>query len=479
MHVLLVSPELSPIQKVGGVGDGVAGLAKALHRFGHAVTIALPWAGAAPPVGFEAHGTIRLAGPDGAEITVDRHDGRLDAGLDVILLSAPSAPPRRGVYGSDLGDDLADARRFALYARAVIDIVIDRRRTGPPFDVVHAHEWPAAPIPYLLRRIDGPRPRTVMTVHNLAFQGVFAPEALAWLGLGRESFHPETLELFGRVDFLKAGLVGADVITTVSPTYAREIRTPERGEALDGVLRARARDLVGITNGIDTDIFNPATDPALTARFDPDDLGGKARCKAAFCETVGLAADRPLVASLGRLVDQKGTDLLAEALPAIVTAGAVVIVAGAGDPAHERAIAEATARAAGRAVFLGRVDDDDARRLLAAADLVVMPSRFEPCGVVQLEAQRYGALPIARRTGGLADTIADASPDLATGTGFLFDEATAPALAAATRRALHAMTLPGWDALRARAMRAAPSWTGVARRYEAVYRGTVRGPLLG
>ncbi|MFT3772208.1 MAG: glycogen/starch synthase [Minicystis sp.] len=478
MHVLLASPEITPIQKAGGVGDGVAGLAKALCRFGHHVVVALPWAGAEVPAGFTQEASITLAGPDGAEIRVDRHDGRIDPGLHLILIRVPGVPPDRGVYGSDLGEDLTDARRFAIHARAVVHLIADRARAGTPFDVVHVHEWPAAPIPYLLRVQGGPRPRTVITLHNLSFQGVFAPEALAWLGLGREHLRPDAIELFGRVDFLKAGIAGADAITTVSPSYAREILTPERGEALDGSLRARARDLVGIANGVDADVFNPATDPAIAARFGPEDLAGKARCKAAFLARIDAAADRPLVVSLGRLVEQKGTDLLAEAIPSILAAGASVIVAGAGEPALERAVASAIARAPGRAAFLGRVSDDDARRLLAAADLVVMPSRWEPCGVVQLEAQRYGAVPIARRTGGLADTIADAPADLASGTGFLFDEATADGLAAAVRRALGAMALPGWEGLRQRAMRAAPSWTGVARRYEAVYRGAARAPLL-
>jgi starch synthase len=317
----------------------------------------------------------------------------------------------------------------------------------------------------------------VLTLHNLVFQGLFAPSVLPWLGLGPEHLRADALELAGRVDFLKAGVVAADALTTVSPTYAREILDPAHGEMLEDVLRARAGDLVGIVNGVDAELWNPTRDAALPARFGPDDPGGKALCKAALADDLGLDPARPLVASLGRLVEQKGVDLLVEALPALIAAGASVVIAGAGEERVEALVREAVAAAPGCARWVGRLSDEAARRLLAAADLVVMPSRYEPCGLVQLEAQRYGAIPVARRTGGLGDTIADASADLAAGTGFLFDEASAPALIGAFARALAAMAAPGWDGLRRRAMRAPASWTGPARRYEAVYRAAGRALL--
>lgn len=466
MRVLLVSPEITPIQKAGGVADGVAGLAKALCRFGHEVTIALPFCGGGVPPGFSEAPAVVLAAPGGAPVTVARREGRIDPGLSVILFLVPGVPPDRGVYGSDTGADLTDARRFALFTRAVTQTVHDRAREGAPFDVVHAHEWPAAPALYLLSGT--PNLQTVLTVHNLAFQGTFPQGALAWLGLGTGHFHPGALEHHGRVNYLKAGIVSARAVTTVSPTYAREILAPDHGELLDGVLRARGDSVIGILNGLDAEAWNPLVDPALPAPFGPEDPAGKAACKQALLDRAGLAAG-PLVAWLGRLVDQKGADWLIEALPAITEAGATVAIAGAGD--HAIAVAAAAARLPGKAVYLGRAADEDARRLLAAADLVILPSRWEPCGIVQMEAQRYGAIPVARRTGGLGDTIADASADLDRGTGFLFDDPGPAGLIAAVRRAIAAMSAPGFPALVRRAMRSPPSWTAAARRYEAVYRG--------
>jgi starch synthase len=468
VHVLLATPEFSPIQKAGGVGDGVAGLGKTLARFGHRVAAALPFAGAEPPRGFAAEPAFRLAGP-GGEHLVERFAGTTPPGVEVILLRAPAFPADRGIYGGEHA--IAEARRFALYARAVVALCEERAARGDRFDVVHAHEWPAAPVPYLLRDRPG-RPRTVITLHNLVFQGLFAREALGWLGLGEEHFPAVCVD--GRVDFLKAGIVAADAVTTVSPAYAREILEPPAGEMLEDVLRERERDLVGIVNGVDTDLWSPGADAALPARFGPDDTAGKARCKEALCAELGMDPARPLIASLGRLAEQKGVDLLLEALPALLDAGASVVIAGGGEPHITPLVSAAVAGLEGRATWVGRLSDEAARRLLAAADLVVMPSRYEPCGLVQMEGQRYGALPVARRTGGLSDTIADASADLSVGTGFLFEEASAAALAAAVRRGLAAIELPGWEALRRRAMRAPPSWMGPARRYEAVYRGVLR-----
>lgn len=468
MHILLATPEYSPVQKAGGVGDGVAGLGKTLARFGHRVVAALPFAGAEAPDGFVAEPPFRLAGP-GGEHLVERFTGTLPPGVEVILLRAPAFPADRGVYGGE--HELAEARRFALYARAVVALCEERAAQGARFDVVHAHEWPAAPIPYLLRERPG-RPRTVITLHNLVFQGLFAREALAWLGL--DEGHFPALCVDGRVDFLKAGIVAADAVTTVSPAYAREILEPPAGEMLEDVLRERAGDLLGIINGVDTELWSPGADAALPARFTPDDTAGKARCKEALCAELGLDPARPLIASLGRLAEQKGVDLLLEALPALLDAGTSVVIAGGGEAHMTALVTRGLAGLEGRATWVGRLSDEAARRLLGAADLVVMPSRYEPCGLVQMEGQRYGALPVARRTGGLGDTIADAAPDLASGTGFLFDEASAEALVAAVRRALAAMELPGWEAMRRRAMRAPPSWMGPARRYEAVYRGVLR-----
>lgn len=401
----------------------------------------------------------------------------LEGGAAVLLIDLPGFHARLGVYGDDAAGDLDNARRFGLFARAVVELVLARGRAGASFDLVHAHEWPAAMVAYLLREAAGPRrPRAIVTAHNLAHQGVFPPAALAPFGLGPGHLRIERLEFFGRVNLLKGGLVAADAITTVSPTYAREILTPAGGERLDGVLRSRGRDLRGILNGIDDVAWDPRGDRALPARYGPDDPGPKAACKRALLEEIGLEPGAPLVTSLGRVVEQKGSDLLAAAIPAIVAAGASVAVAGAGDAALERALAGAAARCPGRAVYLGAVSEPLAHRLIAGADLLAMPSRWEPCGLVQLYAQRYGALPVARRTGGLADTIEDAAAGLEAGTGFLFEEPTPAALARAIARALAAMRSPRWDDLRRRVMRLELGWRAPAIRYEHLYHEILARP---
>jgi len=490
--------------KVGGLADVVAALSKALRLLGHKVTIALP---RYPSV--EAGGLMlarRLTpvvlpadparGIPAAEVTV--YDGRLGSGVELLVLDAVTSAPtdtavparpaagaprapglfeRPGIYGEGGTDYLDNDRRFGVFCRAVAEVVRQRADAGAPFDIVHAHDWPAALVPYLLKEgaPAGARPlptATVLTIHNMAHQGLFPREALGYAGLGPEHFTVDRLEFYGKVSFLKAGILAADKITTVSTTYAREILTPELGERLDGVLRIREKDLVGIVNGIDYAVYNPMTDPALAARYDADDPGNKGRCKAALLQELGLEIrpDRPLLAAIGRVVPQKGSDLLAAALPKLLKADVAAAVVGTGDAVLVSKLAAAAAKTPERAMYLGAAPDAIVHRLLAAADIVMVPSRYEPCGLVQLYAQRYGAIPVACRTGGLADTIVDCDAALETGSGFLFDKATATALVGGVQRALAAMTSPRWGALRRRVMRLDLGWDRPARRYAAVYR---------
>lgn len=482
MKLLIVAPEIAPVTKVGGIADGVAGLSRALRRFGHEVTVALPRYRAAERVALDTEPAAPIVlsdappGGDRAEVAISA--ARLDTGVALRLLEIPGVPASLGPYGDDIDGDVANVRRFGLFGRAVVALARREAEAGAPFHVVHAHEWPTAIVPYLARldRAALGHPRLVFTIHTLAHQGIFPAGALVHLGLGPAHFHPDRLEFYGRVNLMKGGIVGADAVTAVSSTYAREIQEPLRGELLDGLLRSRRDAIVGIVNGIDTEIWDPARDPALAAAYDADALGGKAACKEALLRELGLDATtaRPLVVSVGRIFEQKGSDFLVEALPAIVGAGANVAIAGAGDPALERALREAAARHAGRAAYVGFAPEALVHRILAGGDLFVMPSRFEPCGLVQLHAQRYGTVPVATRTGGLVDTIADAGDDLAAGTGFLFDDASGAGLAAAVRRALAAMDHPGWDALRRRIMRLDVGWTRPARRYERLYQQLLR-----
>jgi starch synthase len=434
LEILIVAPEIAPITKIGGIADGVAGLSKALRRLGHAVTVALPRCRAAERIALEVERRepieLRDAPPGGERATIEVGAVHLDSGVEVILFEIPGVPAELGPHGDDIDGNVDNARRFGLFARAVVELAHRRARGGAPYDVIHAHEWPTALVPYLARqrRAELGGPRLVFTIHTLAFQGIFPRRAMVHLGLGAEHDRPDRLEFHGRLNLMKAGILGADVVTAVSVTYAREIQTPMRGEMLDGVLRARGDGVVGIVNGIDADLWNPARDPALPASYGPDAPEGKAACKAALLRELGLdgAEGRPLVVSVGRVFDQKGSDFLIEALPALVSAGASVAIAGTGDPTLVAALVAAAAPFPGRVVYVGFAPEDLVHRMVAGGDLLVMPSRFEPCGLVQLYAQRYGAVPVAHRTGGLADTIVDAGADLASGTGFLYNGPLSP-----------------------------------------------------
>jgi len=314
----------------------------------------------------------------------------------------------------------------------------------------------------------------VLTIHNIAHQGILPKEALPELGLSWDRFSVEGIEFYGQLNILKQGILSADAVTTVSPTYAREIQTEAGGEKLDGVLRAKTGKVFGITNGVDYSVWNPATDPALAARYDAEDFSNKTRCKGALQKELGLPLDTqaPLVASVGRLALQKGADLVAAIAPKLLRAtDAQVVLAGDGDTRFVAAMEAAVKKADGRAVFVKGASEPLVHRIYGAADFVLIPSRFEPCGLVQLYAQRYGALPVARATGGLVDTIVDCDAALETGTGFLFDESSEEALLGAAERAVAARSHPRWGALVRRVMRTDRGWDRPARRYEQVYRG--------
>lgn len=479
MRVLHVAPEVAPVLHTGGVSEGIAALAAAEVRLGLDVTVAIPrlprleppWA--SPPVRCAEYTYTRRGG--GLEVvTVESAElPRGEERVGLLLVGSPELAAREDVYGED-ARDLGSADRVGLFARAVVDLVAREADRGAPFDVVHAHEWPAAPIPYLLRERGGAWPRTVLTIHNLMHQGVFPLDALASLGLGPEHGTVDRLEFYGHASFLKAGILAADAITTVSPRYAQEILGPEQGELLEGVLATRRDRLFGVVNGIDTRLWDPRTDPHLPSRFSEEDMSGKASCRERVLGELGLDPARPLVLSLGRVIEQKGSDVLAAAIPAIVDGGANVVVAGRGDAALEGLLAAAAALRPGRAAYVGFVADPLAHRLVAGSDVLVMPSRYEPCGIVQLYAQRYGVVPVVRRTGGLVDTVLDARVD-SSGTGFLFDALDAGALAVTVAAALEALASPAGDELRRRAARRAVGWDFPAARYLAIYRD-VGGP---
>jgi starch synthase len=483
MDILFVTTELAPFVKVGGLADVSAALPKALRLLGHNVTLVTPRYPA-----FEAGGLLvarRLTplkltlGERTFDVTV--FDGRLASQVDVILVDAPGLYDRAGVYG-EAGADYADnALRFSVLARAAVELARQRAAAGKPFDILHVNDWPTALAPTYVRDLTRATPalaatRTVLTIHNVAHQGVFSKETLPELGLSWDDFNVDGIEFYGGINLLKQGIRTADAITTVSPTYAREIQAPEGGEKLDGVLASRASSLVGVANGVDYSVWNPATDPNLVARYDAEDAANKVRCRGALQKELGLAIDAtlPLIVNVGRIVPQKGSDLVAAALPKLLRASdAQIAIAGDGEDALVERIESAVAKSHGRAAFVRAAPEALVHRMFAAADIVLVPSRFEPCGLVQMYAQRYGAPPVARATGGLVDTIVDCDAQLETGTGFLFDEPTVDALVGATLRAVAARSHARWPQLVRRVMRLDRGWERPARRYEQLYRQLV------
>ena len=478
LRVLMVAAECAPSVKVGGLGDAVAGLAAALARAGHDVRVALPRYGHLPPPAPVLRFPLRL------RRTVHRvavgTAGR--SGVTIRLLDVPALFGRTGVYGYAERNVFPDTDlRLAAHAQAaLLDAVTD----GWWPDVVHAHDAAAALALIYLRHWDDPDARLVraagvLTIHNLAHQAVQPVTALeAWelpSALGHDG---GPLAWYGRLNPMKAGILLADRVTTVSPTYAREVvADPELGAGLGTILAGRGEAFTGIRNGIDTGTWDPTRDPHLPRPVDPGDPApGRAAAARELSGRLDLVeeADGPLIGMVGRLDHQKGFDLALPPLAGWVRDGARVVLLGTGDPALAAAWHEAAAAHAGRVAFRERFDEALARLIYAGADLLLVPSRFEPCGLVQLYAMRYGAVPVAHRTGGLADTIVDADAEPDRGTGFLFDEATPAALDGAVRRAWTAWRdRSRWSNLQRRAMAGDWSWDGPAAAYADLYREAV------
>jgi starch synthase len=390
-------------------------------------------------------------------------------------LFARAGGPYLGADGRDHPDNHL---RFGLLSRVAAMLGAFGALAGLPVDVVHAHDWQAALAPAYLTWWGGPRPATVVSVHNLHFAGRFAPAVMAALAVPPAAFSMHGVEFYGDVSFLKAGLYYADRITTVSPTYALEITTPEGGEGFDGLLRARASVLHGILNGIDTTLWDPRHDPHLPATFDEGDLAPKERVKLSLQGELGLTLDAgaPLLGLVGRLAWQKGIDLLLGAVPRLLARGGQIAVLGSGDPALEAALARVAEQHPGRVVYRWGYDDPLAHRIVAGSDMFLMPSRYEPCGLTQLYAMRYGTAPIVRRTGGLADTVVDVDELPGQGTGVLFDPPTSLALGDAIERAITTWTDKlRWRALQRRGMRQDFGWERGAGAYRAIYHATRPG----
>lgn len=461
----MVSSEAAPFAKTGGLADVVGALPSALQAFGDEVAVLIP-----------RYASVDLKGLRRVFDYLPVHFGatvyntsiyQAPAEYPLYLVDCPPLYGRAGLYGES-GVDYPDNHvRFAVFARAALGVARGLFKT----EILHCHDWQAGLTPAYLRTTFASDPtflgvKTLFTIHNLGYQGLFPKTAMASVALDPSLFRPDGLEFFGRVSFIKGGIALADAINTVSPTYAREIQTPEYGFGLDGALRARADVLSGILNGADYREWNPETDPHLPARYSAGDLGGKHLCKQRLLEEFGLppeALGRPLVGVVSRFTRQKGSDILAEIGPELAAQDAYLIALGSGDPLQEAAFEKMAAEFAGRVALRIGFDNGLAHRIEAGADIFPMPSHYEPCGLNQMYSLKYGTVPVVRATGGLDDTID-------TETGFKFKEYSAPALYAALGEAFQAFSNPeGWRKMMLRGMAKDFSWKASAAEYSALY----------
>ena len=474
MRVLQVGAEVYPLIKTGGLADVMGALPQALQAQGADLRLLLPGLpGIIDAVLHAKH--VAQIGPvlGAARVTLLRAQMPYSH-LPVYVIDAPFLYRRGGgPYQDRHGNEWADnLQRFGLLGWVAAQLAQGGLDTAWAPDVVHAHDWHAAMSCAYLHAHPAGTAASVFTIHNLAYQGLFPHDDWALLGLSSRYMSPAALEFHGQLSFMKAGLKFADRITTVSPSYAREIATAEFGVGLEGVIRGRGTDVSGILNGIDPTVWDPAADAALARRYSAEQPAGKAACKAALQAQFGLGLEpgTPLLGVVSRLTAQKGLDLVLSVLPEILRMGGQLVVQGTGESALEAAFRMAADAHPGRVGVLLGYDENGAHRLIAGADMIVVPSRFEPCGLTQMYGLRYGTVPVVRRVGGLADTVRDAVTDAAAGNGFVFDAAQPDALRDAIARAFALYReAEAWARLMRAGMGENLSWEGPARRYMALY----------
>jgi starch synthase len=473
VHVLFAASECVPFSKTGGLADIVGALPRALASLGHTVTVYLP-----------LYRQTQLKNPRTviASITVpfdDTYrfcsvvDGGKHHGVQFYFIDYPPFYDREALYGTSLGDYHDNPERFALYCRAVLEAA---KILGLP-DIFHCHDWQTALIPVLLRTLYDQDPvlhgiPTVFTIHNIGYQGVFSPDTLPLLMLPWDLFTITKLEFFGKVNFLKGALTYSDFITTVSRKYAQEIQTAEYGFGLEGVLRSRTANLAGILNGVDYDIWNPVIDRCIAARFSPDALEGKQECRRDLLLRFSLDPESPapVIGVVSRFAAQKGFDLIALAADRLAHEHVTVVALGSGDKDYEELFRRLVRQYPGRFSVKTGYDNEMAHRIEAGADMFLMPSRYEPCGLNQIYSLKYGTVPIVRATGGLDDTIESYDIRTGKGTGFKFREYTPEALLATVQAALQLWAKPKeWRKIMLNGMARDFSWTTSAREYVRVY----------
>ncbi len=484
MRALHVASEVFPLAKTGGLADVAAALPAALSRLDIDARLLIPGYTQAIERTENPRQVAQFNGLLGCE-TVHLLSARLpDTGLPVWLVDCPDLYDRRGgIYQNEAGQDWHDnALRFALLNHVAALVADGAADTDWRPDIVHAHDWHAGLVPMLVSKHSGPRPASVLTIHNLAYQGLFAAEAARKLGLPDDPAVHSSIEFYGQLSFLKAGIGWADALTTVSPTYSREILTPEYGCGLDGLLRERAARLSGIMNGADYGIWDPANDSHLETTYSSHRPSPKRKCKTVVQMELGLepSADTPLFALMSRLAHQKMPDVVLAALPALLAEKIQFALVADGDAGYANRFRELAASYPGQVSVRIGYEESLAHRILAGADILLHPSRYEPCGLTPIYAMRYGTLPIVRRCGGLADSVIDANPtnlksDIAT--GFSFNDVTVDDLTKCMQRAVSIYRQPiAWRKIRSSAMRQDFGWRHSAQTHVDLYRTLVSAP---
>jgi len=472
LKILIVSPEVAPFAKTGGLADVAGSLPKALTLQGNDVRVVLPRyksiSGFTSVCDFPVQVGARKATCIVRQASIEAKSREGTRYVPVYFLDNYHYFDRDRYYAfSD------EAERFSFFDLACLKMC-EALDFIP--DVIHCNDWQSGFIPLLIKLRAASNASwggvgSCFTIHNLNYQGNFPRETLGLFGIGDEYFNPEGVEFYGNVSFMKAGIVYSDILNTVSVTYSREIQTPEYGEGMDGILRKRSKDLYGIVNGLNYHEFNPRTDPRIFKTYGPSDLEGKRENKYALQRELGLTVcDKPLLGVVSRLVDQKGLDIMLEAMPSILSADVQFVLLGTGDRYYEDAFLNLRNRYPEKVMVVIGFNGILAQRIYAGSDLFLMPSRFEPCGLGQLIAMRYGAVPVVRRTGGLQDTVMDYDSATGTGTGFVFSEYTGEALAKAVKRALELYREPAvWANLVKQAMDQDFSWDRSAAMYTELY----------
>ncbi|MDL1971236.1 MAG: glycogen synthase GlgA [Candidatus Desulfofervidaceae bacterium] len=479
MKILFITPEVSPFAKRGGLADVCASLPKALLKLGVQVDLIIPFYRCVKEqsVSFTKVAEDIPVTLGWRQLAADVYQTETKEGIRIFFIAREEFFDRPSIYGTNKGAYFDNAERYIFFNKAVLAFV---EKIQEKWDIFHCHDWQAALLPVYLKTYYFGHPtfgliKTVFTIHNLGYQGTFSAEVFPFTNLPPHLFSINGLEFWGQVNFLKGGIIFADALTTVSPTYAKEIQTAEYGFGLDGVLRVNVHKLKGILNGVDYSEWNPEIDPHIAANYSVSNLKGKDICKQDLIKTCGLPLDleqKPLLGMVTRLVEQKGIDILLPVIERLIQKETSLVILGEGEKRLEEALKDIAARYPSQVCFNLGFDKTLAHKIIAGADMFLIPSKYEPCGLTQMYSLKYGTLPIVRNTGGLADTVTDADLDTGKGTGFKFDSYTPDALWDAIKRALlcYQEHKTVWHDLVQQAMTCDFSWERSAREYLALYK---------